>query len=80
MVCFVIAATGGIACGKSTVITALSARGAPVLDADKLGHEVQLKGTACFDSVVATFGQGIVGEDGEVNRRVRVTGRCDRQA
>jgi len=67
---FVIGVTGGIATGKSTVIRHLSSMGATVLDADKLGHNAYEKGTTCFDQVVAAFGQEVVGEDGEVNRKV----------
>jgi dephospho-CoA kinase len=40
-----------------------------VIDCDKLGHEAYRSGTACFHQLVAEFGPGIVGEDGEVNRR-----------
>ena len=65
----VIGLTGGIASGKSVVSGMLAERGAPVIDADKLGHEAYLPGTACFDEVVAAFGQDIVAPDGTVNRK-----------
>ena len=65
----IIGLTGGIASGKSTVARALGARGAYVIDADKLGHSAYVKGTAAFDLVVATFGNDVVGDDGEVDRR-----------
>jgi len=65
----VIGLTGGIASGKSVVSGMLAERGAPVIDADKLGHEAYLPGTACFDEVVAAFGQDIVAPDGTVDRK-----------
>ena len=66
----VIGLAGGIASGKSTVIKVVDGLGAVVLDADKFGHGVYAKGTACFDEMVAGFGKGIVGGDGEVDRKV----------
>ena len=35
-----------------------------------LGHRAYLKGTAAFDKVVETFGTEVIGEDGEINRKV----------
>ena len=69
---YTIGVTGGIASGKSTVAAMLSEAGGPfgcyAVDCDKLGHRAYVKGTACFDAVVAAFGTEVVGEDGEVNR------------
>lgn len=66
----IIGLTGGIASGKSTVAKTLGALGAYSIDADKLGHSAYIKGTAAFDQVVACFGADVVGDDGEVDRRV----------
>ena len=66
----VIGLTGGIASGKSLVSEQLAARGAVLIDADKVGHSAYLKGTQTFDEVVAAFGEDIVGTDGEVDRKV----------
>lgn len=66
----IIGLTGGIASGKSSVGAQLREWGAHVIDADKLGHKAYLSGSAAFDAVVATFGEDVVGEDGEVDRRV----------
>ena len=55
----VIGLTGGIASGKSLVSEQLAERGAPVIDADKVGHAAYLKGTDAFDQVVAAFGEGL---------------------
>jgi dephospho-CoA kinase len=60
--------SGGIGSGKSTVAALLAERGAHVIDADRVAHEVYAPGTAGFDSVVERFGEGIVGDDGEIDR------------
>eukprot|EP00053_Salpingoeca_punica_P014408 m.130982 g.130982 ORF g.130982 m.130982 type:complete len:748 (-) comp16447_c0_seq2:329-2572(-) len=66
---YLIGLTGGIASGKSAVAKDLQNLGAAVIDCDLLGHRAYVKGTACFDTLVAEFGQDIVGADGEVNRK-----------
>ncbi len=65
----IIGLTGGIASGKSTAAQLLAEWGAHMIDADKLGHRAYLKGTPAFAQVVATFGEDIVGEDGEIDRQ-----------
>ena len=66
---FVIGLTGGIGSGKSTVSDMLRAKGAAVVYADLLGHEVYRPGTAVWDEVVAAFGREVLAADGEVDRR-----------
>ncbi len=61
--------TGSIASGKSTVARRLKDRGIPVIDLDKVGHEVLRKRHEAFEPVVEAFGEGILGEDGEIDRR-----------
>jgi dephospho-CoA kinase len=70
--------TGGIASGKSTVATLLAARGAIVVDADQVGHELLEVGTPVHDAVVERFGPGIVSSDpavppGTIDRRALAT-------
>lgn len=65
----IIGLTGGIASGKSTAAKFFAEQGAFVIDADKLGHHAYLKGSQAFHAVVATFGEDIIGEDGEIDRR-----------
>lgn len=60
--------TGGIGSGKSTVAAMLAARGAHVIDADRVGHQVYAPGTAGFARVVQAFGEEIVGPDGTIDR------------
>ncbi|HLH77633.1 MAG TPA: dephospho-CoA kinase [Candidatus Binataceae bacterium] len=66
---FNIGLTGGIGSGKSTVAAILRELGAPVIDADQLGHEVYRPGRPAFNDVVATFGREIVAPDGTIDRR-----------
>ena len=65
----VIGLTGGIASGKSVVREMLQKHGAYVIDADKLGHEAYAPGSDCYRQVIATFGQDIVGHDGQIDRK-----------
>lgn len=65
----IIGLTGGIASGKSTVSQLLAGHGATIIDADKLGHEAYLPGTRGHADLVAAFGEGILAEDGTVDRR-----------
>jgi len=61
--------TGGIACGKSTVAAMLEARGALLIDADKLAREVVEPGSPALAVVSQTFGQDILNGDGSLNRK-----------
>lgn len=63
----VIGLVGKIAAGKSTVARAFAARGATVIDADRLAHEV-LDDPAAVAEVVARFGADVLTEDGRVRR------------
>ncbi len=61
--------TGGIGSGKSTAAKILAALGAPIIDADKVGHEIYLPQTPAYRELVAAFGEGILGTDGTIDRR-----------
>lgn len=65
----VIGLTGGLACGKSTVGHLLEQLGAVVLDTDTVAHELMRRGRPLFAKIVKRFGRGMVGADGEVDRR-----------
>ncbi|HEY0070033.1 MAG TPA: dephospho-CoA kinase [Chloroflexia bacterium] len=65
----IIGLTGNIACGKSTVMRRLRKLGARTIDADALIHVILRRGGAAFEPVVAEFGEGILGSDGEIDRR-----------
>jgi dephospho-CoA kinase len=63
----IVALTGGIGSGKSTVGAIFADLGALVIDSDKLARDVLAPGTDGFNQVVETFGEEII-KDGEVNR------------
>jgi dephospho-CoA kinase len=64
----VVGLTGGIGSGKSTVSALLAAKGAVVVDADAVVHDLQRPGTAVFEAMVDRFGNGIVAADGSLDR------------
>lgn len=61
--------TGGIGSGKSTVAQLLVAKGAVLIDADAIVRELQAPGQPVFNAMVEHFGDGIVAEDGTLNRQ-----------
>jgi dephospho-CoA kinase len=66
---YLIGLTGNIATGKSTVAGTLAELGAETIDADKVAHEVMAPGAAAYDDVVGAFGEGILREDGSIDRK-----------
>jgi dephospho-CoA kinase len=60
--------TGGVGAGKSTVAKLLAEHGAIVIDADAIAREVVEPGTPGFATVVAEFGDDVVGADGALDR------------
>ncbi|HEY0126370.1 MAG TPA: dephospho-CoA kinase [Blastococcus sp.] len=61
--------TGGIGSGKSTVAALLAARGAVVVDADRIAREVVAPGTPGLAQVVEAFGEGVLAADGSLDRQ-----------
>ena len=64
----VIALTGGIGAGKSTVAQFFSELGANVVDADQLARIAIERGSEGFDEVIARFGQEIL-SNGDIDRK-----------
>ena len=60
--------TGGIGAGKSAVAERLAAHGAVIIDADRLAREVVAAGTDGLAEVVAAWGPGVLGADGDLDR------------
>lgn len=60
--------TGGIGSGKSTVSALLDARGAVLIDADRIAREVVEPGTPGLAAVVEAFGDGVLTADGALDR------------
>ena len=62
--------TGGVGSGKSEILKYLKEEyGAAVCQMDETARELQRSGTECFRKIVEAFGSGIVGGDGELDRR-----------
>ena len=61
--------TGGIGSGKSTVAEMLVARGAVLLDADRIVRDLQAPGGSVFSAMVERWGEGIVADDGTLDRQ-----------
>jgi dephospho-CoA kinase len=61
--------TGGIASGKSEVGRMLVAKGAHLIDADRVAWSVYDPGTEGYARVVEAFGPEVVAEDGKIDRR-----------
>ena len=61
--------TGGIGSGKSTVTNILAEQGAPVIDADKVGHAIYEPGGPAYADMIAAFGEGILAPDRTIDRR-----------
>ena len=61
--------TGGIGSGKSTVAKLLEEKGAVLVNADLLGHEVYLPGKPAYDDIIESFGRAVVAEDGAIDRK-----------
>lgn len=63
-----VALTGGIGSGKTTVAAMLARRGAVVIDADQIGRDIVRPGGPAYQPVVDRFGSGVVGPDGRLDR------------
>ena len=65
----VIGLTGSIGTGKSEAARQLEALGASIISADQVGHEAYTPNTEAWEQVVAAFGDDILQDDGEIDRR-----------
>jgi dephospho-CoA kinase len=63
-----VALTGGIATGKSTIGEMFAQRGAHVIQADRIAHELMSPGQEVYEKVVARFGREILNSNGTINR------------
>jgi dephospho-CoA kinase len=66
---FIIGLTGAIGTGKSLVRKMLEHKGALTIDADHLAHGAYIKGTAAFDTIHHRFGNKILDEVGQIDRK-----------
>ena len=65
----IVALTGGIGSGKSTVGQMFAQSGAIVIDSDQLARDVLERGSIGFNEVVAKFGDEIL-KNGEIDRQL----------
>lgn len=63
-----LALTGGIASGKSTIARLLAQHGAVIVDADAIVRELQAPGSPVLDQITAAFGPGVIAGDGNLDR------------
>lgn len=63
-----IALTGGIASGKSTIARRLAEHGAVVVDADQIVRDVQSPGSPVLARIAETFGSAVIAADGSLDR------------
>jgi len=63
-----IALTGGIASGKSTIARRLQEHGAVIVDADQIVRDVQAPGTPVLDAIAVEFGDDVIAADGSLDR------------
>lgn len=64
----VVALTGGIAAGKTTVTEELAATGIAVIDADQVARDVVAPGEGALDAIAEHFGPSVLTPEGALNR------------
>jgi dephospho-CoA kinase len=65
---YVIALTGGIGSGKSTVARLFEKKGITIIDTDQLSRDLTQPGQEALKKIAAHFGQNILLPDGSLNR------------
>ncbi|MEI7062276.1 dephospho-CoA kinase [Dickeya chrysanthemi] len=66
---YIVALTGGIGSGKSTVAQGFATLGATIIDADVIARQVVAPGQPALATIVEHFGREILQPDGVLNRR-----------
>lgn len=65
---YLVAVTGGIGSGKSTVTARFAERGCPVIDADRVAREVVEPGEPALAELAERFGDAVIRSDGSLDR------------
>jgi dephospho-CoA kinase len=65
---YTVGLTGGIGSGKSAVAGLFARRGVTVVDSDEIAHELTRAGGAAIAPIRDTFGPGVIGADGALDR------------
>ena len=64
----IVALTGNIAAGKSSVVALFRQWGAGIVDADEVVRDLQRPGTEVFQQIVKRFGKAVLTPAGELDR------------
>lgn len=68
MTTYVVALTGGIGSGKSTVARYFAAEGVPIIDADEIAHNLVRPTTPAYEAIVNKWGKAVLRQNGELDR------------
>ncbi len=66
----VLGVTGSFGSGKSTVAIFFARRGATVIDADKICHDLIRPGSKVYSKIIRVFGCKVLGRGGVISRRL----------
>ena len=66
---YVVAITGGIGSGKTTIANQFAELGIDVVDADVIAREVVEPGAPALAAIAAHFGPDVIASDGQLDRR-----------
>lgn len=66
---YIVALTGGIGSGKTTVANEFAKLGAPLIDADIIARQVVELGSPALDAIASHFGSHLINADGTLNRQ-----------
>lgn len=65
----VIALTGGIGSGKTTVSNIFKSKNIPVIDTDIIARQIVEPGKPAYEKIIKIFGEGILNKDKSINRQ-----------
>lgn len=65
----ILGVTGGIATGKSTVVSIFRSLNFPIVDADVIAREIVEVGESALEKIVAVFGSEVIKTDGSLDRK-----------
>ncbi|NIA89234.1 dephospho-CoA kinase [Rahnella aceris] len=65
---YIVALTGGIGSGKSTVSESFARHGVSIVDADVIARQVVAQGEPALEELRQRFGESIISADGSLNR------------
>lgn len=65
---YIVALTGGIGSGKTTIANEFAKFGVPIVDADIIARQVVEPNTPAIDAIKSHFGKKIITLDGKLNR------------